>query len=190
MGSPNVSERLAAIKELRGKSGKSGKYVNAKIVPIILQAAKDPDVDVRMYAFYAIGRVDPREEGVIEAVFAGMADTSVFVRRAVVSALGEFEPFPSACIPYLIKMLVDPDQAVRQLAHTTLVDLPGTTGVGTLIRNIDVADQNLRLAVIITLGAIGPPAKSILARLKTISQEDNDEGIREAAANAVKRIER
>jgi hypothetical protein len=75
------------------------------------------------------------------------------------------------------------------MTAANFVELEGL-GVVTLVRNIDSKDENIRIAVITVLGMIGPPAKSALARLKAISQEDADQAIREAAGAAVKKIER
>jgi HEAT repeat protein len=183
MNSGSVQERRSAARDLRGQPRSS------KLVPYILQACRDSDADVRMYGFYALGKVDPRDGDVISAILDGVADTVVDVRRALASSLGTLSPFPNTCIPHMVKMLTDPDDKVRKLIFTALSDLQGA-GVGSLMRNIDVKDEELRLAVIGVLAQIGPDAKAALPRLKQIAQEDEDLRFREAAGRAVKYIER
>jgi len=182
LASPNVSERRAAAQELRTAPR------NEKIVPIVLQACRDEDADVRMHGFFALGRMDPAVEGVIPVIFEGLADSVTDVRRAAVNALSELNPFPNACFPQMVRMLVDEDEKIRKLITTIFVDLRGA-GVGSLIRHIDNENVDLRIAIITTLEAIGPPAKSALPRLKKISSEDLSETVKEAAQNAIKRIE-
>jgi HEAT repeat protein len=83
INSTSVAERRAVAKDLRGAKRDS------KLVPVILQACEDQDADVRMYAYFAIGKADPREEGVVDAMLRGMADTVIDVRRAAAASLGE-----------------------------------------------------------------------------------------------------
>lgn len=183
MNSGEASVRREAAKELRGQPR------NARLVPVILQACRDPDVDVRMYGYYAIGRVDAREDGVVSALIDGMADTSAEVRRAVTSSMGSLDPFPNTCVPHLVKLLIDPDEKVRKLAFASVADL-GNGAVGSLVRSIDSKDDKLRLAVIGVMAQIGAPAKSALPKLRQIAREDGNDEIREAAERAVKFIER
>jgi len=183
MNSGDVTVRREAAKELRGQPR------DARLVPYILQACRDEDVDVRVYGYYAIGRADAREEGVVSAVLAGMADTSVQVRRAVASSLGMLDPFPNTCLPHMVRMLVDPDEKTRTLIVSAFVDLENG-GIGSLMRNIDSKDAKLRLAVIDALAQIGAPAKSALPKLKQIAGGDADAEARAAAEKAVKFIER
>jgi HEAT repeat protein len=183
INSTNVAERRAVAKELRVAKR------DAKLVPVILQACQDADADVRMYAYFAIGKVDPREEGVVAAMIAGLVDTVADVRRAAASSLGELNPFPSACIPYMVRMLTDPDEKARNLIVNAFSDLEGQ-GVGSLLRYVDSKDAEQRLAIVNVLGVIGPRAKNALTRLKSISAGDDDLRVREAAERAVKRIER
>jgi len=183
MNSTSVAERRAAAKELRVAKR------DPKLVPVILQACRDSDPDVRMYAFFALGRVNPHEEGVVVTLIAGTTDTSVDVRRAVAASMGELNPFPSACIPYMVKMLTDKDAKVRNMVVNAFSDLEGQ-GVGTLLRHIDSKDVEQRLAIVNVLGLIGTPAKSALTRLKRMSTDDDDLRVREAAARAVKLVEK
>jgi HEAT repeat protein len=181
MNSGDVNTRRQAARELRKQKR------NAKLVPAILQACRDPDHDVRVYGYYAIGRVDPHVEGVVAAILDGMADTSVDVRRAVVSSLGSLDPFPSACLPNLVKLLIDPDEKTAKLAFAAVADLEGG-GIGSLMRNIDSKDDKLRLAVVNVLAQIGEPAKSTLTKLRQIAREDENEEVRKAAERAVRFI--
>jgi HEAT repeat protein len=181
--SQNVEERRAVMKELRGRS------LNDKLIPIVLQGCSDADNDVRMYAFYALGKADPREDGVVPAFYAGMVDTSVLVRRAVAASIGNLNPFPSGLFMPMIKLLIDPDEMVRISIATTFMDLQGG-GIGALMRNLDTKDADLRYAIVTVLGLIGSPAKMALPKLKTIAQEDKDQEIKAAASKAVQLIER
>ncbi len=181
MNSGDVTVRREAAKELRAQPRK------AELVPVILQACRDPDVDVRVYAYYAISRVDAREEGVVGALIDGMADTSVQVRRAVASSMGSLDPFPNTCLPHLVRLLVDPDEKTRRLAFASTSDL-GRGAIGSLIRNIDSKDDKMRIAVINVLAQIGEEAKSALPKLKLIASGDENKEVQAAAERAVKFI--
>jgi HEAT repeat protein len=182
MNSEDVTVRREAAKELRGQPRDS------RLVPVILQACRDPDADVRTYGFYAIGRVDARaDEGVVGTLIAGMSDTSVQVRRAVASSMGSLDPFPNTCTPHLVRMLADPDEKVRKFTFSAVADL-GRDAMGSLIRNIDSKDEKMRVAVINVLAQIGEPAKSTLPKLRQIAREDPNEEARSAAERAVKFI--
>ncbi|MDR2694426.1 MAG: HEAT repeat domain-containing protein [Chitinispirillales bacterium] len=182
MNSGDVAVRREAAKELRGQPR------DARLVPVILQACRDQDLDVRVYAYYAIGRVDAREEGVVGALIDGMADTSVQVRRAVTSSMGSLDPFPNTCLPHLVRLLVDPDEKTRRLAFSAVADM-GRDAMGSLMRNIDSRDAKMRLAVINVLAQIGEPAKSALAKLRQIARDDESKEMRDAAEKAVRFIE-
>ncbi len=182
LNSDDVTVRREAAKDLRGQPR------DARLVPFILQACRDQDTDVRVYGFYAIGRVDASVEGVVSALIVGMADTSVDVRRAVASSLGTINPFPNTCLPHMIKMLVDPDDKTRTLIASAIVDLEGG-GVGSLLRGMESKDAELRVAVIKVLAQIGTPAKSTLPKLRQVAREDESAEAREAAEKAIKFIE-
>jgi len=183
MNSADASTRRGAAKDLRGK-----KRIKGRLVPVLLQACRDPDVDVRVYGYYAVGRADPYEEGVVSAILDGMVDTSVEVRRAVASSLGMIDPFPSTCLPHLVKLLIDPDEKVRKLAFAAVADRE-KDAMGSLMRSIDSKDDKLRLAVINVMAQIGGPAKSALPKLRQIAREDENKELRDAAERAVKFIE-
>jgi HEAT repeat protein len=183
MNSGDASTRRDAARDLRGK-----RRVKGKLIPVLLQACRDPDVNVRMYGYYAISRSDPYEEGVVSAIIDGIADTSVEVRRAVASSLGLIDPFPSTCLPHLVRMLADRDEKVRSLAFAAVVDREGGA-MGSLMRSIDTKDDKLRLAVINVMAQIGAPAKQALPKLRQIAREDENDELRKAAERAVKFIE-
>jgi HEAT repeat protein len=181
MNSGDANVRVAAAKELRRAKK------DPKLTPIIVQACKDIDVDVRVYGYYAVYKADAREEGVVDVLLDGLGDPSEQVRRAVASALGEMNPFPNTVLPYMVKRLVDPDERVRQLLQPALSDMGGL-GMGALVRHIETKDDDLRLAIVNTLGAMGPNAKNALLRLQKIANEDANPEIKEAAQSAMKKI--
>jgi len=182
MNSGSVEERRAAAKELRAAPK------DRKLDPVILQACRDSDADVRMYGYFAIKKIDAREEGVVGALLDGLQDTVVHVRRAATSSLGEINPFPNTILPAMVKRLTDPDEQVRRMLASAFSNLQGI-GVPSLMRHIETKDDELRLAIVNMLGQIGAAAKSGLLRLRKMSREDEDLRIREAAERAVKFIE-
>jgi HEAT repeat protein len=183
--SGDVAVRQEAAKQLRGAKK------NKKLDPVILQACRDKDEDVRIYGYFAIGKIDTRHdpEAVVQVLIDGLADPSVHVRRATVSSMGYINPFPNSCLPYMVRLLVDPDETTRNMIKTVFADIQGL-GTGALMRQIDSKDADLRLAIVNTLGAMGPQAKSTLPRLRKIAGEDEDLRVKEAAERAIKSIER
>ncbi|MCL2219806.1 MAG: hypothetical protein FWC23_07035 [Chitinispirillia bacterium] len=183
MASKNVSERIQAAKELRAAPR------DPKLVPIILAACRDEDADVREYAFYALGRVDPRIDGVVAAIFVGMEDQNQNVRRAVVNAMREFNPFPNTCIPIMIRLLVDKDDKIREMVVGHFLDMRDV-GVSSLLRNVETSrTDEIRGMIIYVLGRMGPEAKNALPRLKRMASSDENKDLRELAEKAVAAIE-
>lgn len=183
MNSPDVEKRREAAKVMRG-----AKKITKEMTPSLLMACRDPDDDVRMYAYFAIKNADPREEGVVGALMDGMRDTSVDVRRAVVSSLGEINPFPTVCFPQMVNLLVDPDDHVRRFTYSALADMEGL-GIGSLMRQIDSPNADLRLEIVKVLGSIGGPAKAALPKLRAMENGDEDLRVKEAAARSIVFIE-
>jgi len=180
--SSNVNERRAAAQELRIAPR------DEKVVPLILKACRDEDADVRMFGFFALGRMDPAIEGVVPVLFDGLRDTVLDVRRAVVSALSELNPFPNVLFPQMTRLLIDEDERIRKLVLTAFADMQGA-GIGSLIRSLSDKNPELRIAAITALETIGPTAKNALIRLRKVAEEDEDEEVKEAAKKAIARIE-
>jgi HEAT repeat protein len=113
------------------------------------------------------------------------------VRQQAAYALGRIKPDPKIALPELLKAVQDKDKSVRCYVIHAIGALgkPATSAIPELIRVLKedvVAD--VRLAAIEELATFGPDAKAALDVLM-IASRDGKPAIREAAQEAVKKIQ-
>jgi len=89
-------------------------------LPILLDALKYPNDEVRGSAARALGRV---EDGLIEVVSAlsmAMSDEAVIVRQSAAAALGVVRPLSADVVVVFCQALEDEDRHVREFAAMAL----------------------------------------------------------------------
>lgn len=115
--------------------------------------------------------------------------TNLFAWMEVPEALKKMGVSPQACLPKLRDKLRSTDEHVRaSSAELILAIEPGHQAAQIVLMDLIKAKSKCRWMAIETLGEAGPPAKSALPLLRQeLKSKDSD--IREAAAEAIERIE-
>ncbi len=152
------------------------------VVPYLTECLKDEDSEIRLSAAIVLGYMgDPRA---LKPLIAALQDKNSDWLLMVVQALGEIGD-ADAVKPLVARVNDDESLAVAIQAREALVKI-GKPGVGELIEALGEAKSaRARLVVVSALGllrdrrAVGP----LEAVLK-----DEDEYVRQAAAEALKRI--
>jgi HEAT repeat protein len=123
LGSADVTQRAAAtIVAAEGALSAMAPHLRQLL-------GHEPELDVRVYAVQALGRVGGADDVAILAALAGPAQSTA-LRRAAVRALGELG-HPDAT-PVLSRLLSDPDIRLAQHSGDALVQL-GAPGIRALL---------------------------------------------------------
>lgn len=199
---PVLAQLLAILKD--NKSDRFTRIYAANIVarfkedattsvPVLMATVGDPEAlaAVREAAADALGRLGPDAAEAVGLLARVLKDKEASVRRAAAVALGQLGEKSLAAWPAVKEALTDSDKAVRHQA----IRLAGSFGgqeksVVAPLAQAALSDEHTenRLAAIQELGELGPiaaPARPILAK---IAHGDVRPTVREAAANALKRV--
>jgi HEAT repeat protein len=161
--------------------------VNPKKLPQLLDAAEDNDAIVREFAIKAIGKMDPKLDGVSRAIKRGLHDSDISVRRASAAIFSTMNPVPAEVLITLAEVLADKDSLLRTFVGSTFIDL-GPIGVNALVHMCKNGNVDLRCRAVMTLGTIGCEAKRALPALKELLN-DQDDSVRSAAQQSIDRIQ-
>lgn len=157
------------------------------VLPRLIEASEDSDAIVREFAIKAIGRMDPKLQGVATAIRHGLQDPDISVRRASAAIFSTMNPVPSEILFTLAESLGDKDSLLRSYVKSTFVDL-GPLGINALVRLCKNRNPDLRCNALVTLGTIGCEAKRALPVLKELLN-DADDNVRSAAQESISRIQ-
>jgi HEAT repeat protein len=112
-----------------------------------------------------------------------------WLRRGAAETLGRIGPEARAALPNLIASFKDEDYTLRQVAIRAVARI-GKDAVPPLIEALKQTDVPLRAGSAEALGRIGPDAKRALPHLLALRDNENqDPSVRNAAAEAIKRLE-
>lgn len=89
-------------------------------LPILLDAIRDSDAEVRGAAARALGRIEDRCSEVVDALTASLDDEALIVRQSATAALGVLGPLPVRTVSALQRALNDEDRHVREFAALAL----------------------------------------------------------------------
>lgn len=158
--------------------GKHSGDTNSVAVPALLEALKDPAVEVRRAAAQSLANLeDPRTvPGLIEA----LKDSDKEVRQSSAQGLGQLGD--ERAIDGLIGVMKDSDPEVRQAAVEALGELRSQKAIPGFTYALKDENKEVRRAAIQALGSLEnpKPVDALIAALK-----DNDGDVREAAVNAL-----
>ncbi len=148
---------------------------DARAVPALLEALKEPNTESREAVIKALGQIgDPRAA---PALLAAMKNPSLQVRQAAVEALGEVGG-PQA-LAALRAALEDADPGLRESAVQALGHLGDPGAADDLVAALGDSSGSVRFWAAISLGAVGN-AKSGDALLPLL--DDKDVGLQAVAA--------
>ncbi len=114
--SNHIYELCALVDELAN--------IGASAIPLLIDALRDSNADIRASATSALGRLgngDPCvSDGLVERL---LHDTDVSVRRCAAAALGVLTPLPYGANAALQQALLDNDDEVAEFASMCLAQL-------------------------------------------------------------------
>lgn len=154
-------------------------------VPILVEAQRDPEAEVRAAAGSLLTRLTPRSLGLVAYFIQGLSDRNPNVRMAVARALVDLGPATSFPEPRLIEVLMgfEGDLAAEGLALVGRLGAKGKSALPRLRAMLEDPKPARRVAALEVLASLGTNARSevdaVFGRLQDASPE-----VREAAANA------
>ncbi len=126
--------------------------VGVSAVPVLIEALKDSDEDVRRASAEALGKIqDPQA---VPALIQTLKDSDKDVRQASAEALGKIGD--SQAVPALIQTLKDSEWDVRRASAEALVQI-GKPAVPTLIQTLKDSSEDVRRLSAEALGKIQDP---------------------------------
>ncbi len=173
----------------------------APTVPALIEALGEPpasenDVQFRRQAQLALAAIGPEAKDAVGVLIESLASDDREVRGTACYALGKMGPAAAAAVPALQQRL----QAADGAAHTALIwsllkirpgdaDLEKTV-VPLLVQALNRQEELVRVEAAAALGGLAAAAEpSVVARLKELAEKDPSDQVREAAAEAVKKLE-
>ena len=139
----------------------------------------------------ALGALGPKAGAAPANLLAGLRDPNAEIRQLSALALAKVPLDATAALPELLKAASDPDRSVRCYAIHAIGSL-GKGAVSAIPELIAILSKDnvaeVRLAVIEELARFGPDAKAALEVL-TVASRDGRPAVREAAQEALKRIQ-
>ncbi len=174
----------------------------AAAVPDLTAALWDRDPRLRIEAAKALAAIGPAARSAIPALTQALDDRRPLVRMRVVESLGTFGPAAAPAVDALIGLLSE-DQWAMPLMDRRVIDRDLAADFSRALENegidMDMARRVLemgdgegailgvRASAARALGEIGPAAADAIPAL-TDALDDESEGMREAAANALTSI--
>ncbi|MFL5339663.1 MAG: HEAT repeat domain-containing protein [Gemmataceae bacterium] len=139
-----------------------------------------------------VGAIGPKAAGATTAVAQLLRRPEIDMRQQAAVVLAQLGPDAAAALPDLLVAIKDKEKSVRVLAVHAFGSLgksalPKLQALINLLKDDDVPE--VRLAIIEELGGLGPDAKDAVDAL-TICARDGRVAIREAAQDALKKIQK
>lgn len=159
---------------------------------------REPEVEVRREVVGSLKLLGDKSEAVVAMLAGATADADADIRTGAVRTLGSFGPPAKAAADPLLKAATgNPDKALREDAVRAFAAVLGPDGVkaraSDMVKVMEADPEfEVRLAAVEELGALGPLAKGDMVILGALRQRQSDPQVkvRQAAAAAVRRIER
>jgi HEAT repeat protein len=184
---------LAANEGARGEAAQiilAPRGVRTKsAIPVLTEALTDEAAPVRAGAAAALCWIAAEAGTAIPALTGALQDRDPRVRRLSSLVLARLGPAARSAVPALIKVLVDEDPRVRATATAALSRIGPDAGTGLLQALATDKDARIRAASAAALPAIRPRSPAAVPALLE-AMKDADAGVRAAAGQALKKIDR
>ena len=157
----------------------------------VLGATRDRDITVRELAIKVLGRKPQpaRLAAVREALAPALKEPNEVNRGFAANTLGRYAQLVPWDVPEVYDALSDPNPFVRRMVCESLPHRPGARpAVPILVRSLGDLAPEVRRAAAWRLGLIGLDAEVALIDLRR-AIEDKEGTVRDAASEAVRRIE-
>jgi HEAT repeat protein len=198
LGPQAVPRLIAALKHpsLRGQTayilGQIGPAA-AAATPALAKLLADPDPNVAIEAAHALAKIGPAAKAAVPALIDAIKQPESKSAHAAVFALGMIGPGAVAAEPVLLELIEAQDTSESMLAAWAIVKMRGVTAetaakvVPELLVGLDSPLVKTRQHAAESLGELGSLAKKAVEKLERATK-DEDEGVRSAAAKALKAI--
>jgi HEAT repeat protein len=191
MGSKQTGVRAAAVAALLAV-GAPGRGTVPQLTVVLRE---DRDADTRAVSAFALGRLGPESDDpacprrdVVRALGKALRqDKDESVRKWAASALLKFGPDAKPALADLRAALMDKSEGVAMWAIVVLSRL-GPDGSAALAAALGEKGCRQRDSVAYFLGDLGPHSKDLVPALRK-ALDDEDAGVRWAAADALLRID-
>ena len=164
-------------------------------LPALVAALADPDEDFASDAALAIAAIGPEAASAVPDLQKRLADdVPAEVRYAAAFALGSLGPAAKPAVARLAELSQAEDPLLATVAVWAALKIePGETALFDraipLLRRALASDREIvRLEAAVSLGEIGPAAKTAIPMLEMVAEDDPAKAVRAAAAAAVKRV--
>jgi HEAT repeat protein len=174
--------------------GRVGPDDPAPVSAALVGVLSGTDADLRREALLSLSLLGDRSPDVVSAIARVLADKDAEQRHQAVLALARFGPAARTVEDDLKRTFqTDSDKAIRSSAAHALCTAYGTDAKSLIPLMLDRLksdpDFEVRAVVAEELGALGADGRSAVSALRE-AQRDPQIKVREAAAAAIKRIER
>ncbi|MFN0198095.1 MAG: HEAT repeat domain-containing protein [Planctomycetaceae bacterium] len=159
-------------------------------VPVLVNALKSTDVEVRELAAMWLVRLGPDAQGAEVQLAEVLDDESAFVRVNAASALSHLPDYAARVVPILAELLAHGEFSVRITATTALGNAGQHAGpaVPALVDALVADEEEMQIAVLTTLGRIGASAHDALKPVRQMWQTTKSETVKKAAEEAFRLI--
>ncbi len=173
----------------------------APTVPALIEALREPpadedDVLFRRLAQLALAAIGPEAKAAVPVLIESLSSDEREVRGTACYALGKIGPAAAEAVPVLRQRLENVDDAARTAVIWSLLKIsPGDaelekTAVPLLAKALSHEEELVRAEAASALGGIPAAAEaSVIGQLKDLAEKDLSDRVREAAAEAVKKLE-
>jgi HEAT repeat protein len=163
-----------------------------KAVPALSKRLSDADAEVRAGAVRALRALGPQAAPAVPELRKALTSEDLSVREGSVEALQAIGPAAKDAVPDLIKILstkvVNQTHHLPALRALAAIGPDAKSAAPALLRLLDDKDNELRLAVLDTLGSVGAATPEVIARLQLTAQRDSFSTVRAAAIRALGRM--
>jgi HEAT repeat protein len=188
------AEKDKGVKRLVIKTlGDIGPDAKAAVGKLNTQLARNPEAGDKQAIIIAMGQIGPASIPYLTKMVSATKEKDAAIRQLVVSALGECGKDPKdgkEALPAVRDALDDPDANVRRLAAMALGKFGANAkqSVPLLMAAMEKEkDNNVRFAMIETLGAIGSDVPAAARTLQKLS-ESPDGGTSQKATDGLARM--
>jgi len=188
LGNKELRNLAAQVLRLQGPKAKAA----VPALTAALQSGAD-DVDFQREVLFALGSIGPDSSAALDEVVKLVASDNPQLANAAVYTLGKMGVAAKSAVPAIQKRLSADDQWGPVAASWAMVQIQPTDpqvaamAVPQLIKALSYPHKLVQLEAVRALGSIGPAAKSASPALQAML-EDDDQPVRDAAAEALKKI--